>query len=147
MMRYLSLSENENEAKSLGSLFASEEEDEPGHEYSQWNCLPDLLLEQIFQYLTIRERFYASQVCRSWNEAFYFPRVWYTFNMYDGLLTKRKFNYYAGWEISFLVSLSPEIRGTCLWDWRTDSDDVETCYGNVDVSQDFGTHRPPSRGR
>lgn len=31
-------------------------------EYSTWNELPDLLLEEIFKYLTIRERYYASLV-------------------------------------------------------------------------------------
>lgn len=33
-------------------------------EYSQWNDLPDLLLERIFAYLPIRERYYASLVSK-----------------------------------------------------------------------------------
>lgn len=39
-----------------------EEPYDPDRVYSQWNDLPDLLLEQIFSYLTIRERYYASLV-------------------------------------------------------------------------------------
>ncbi|XP_042216465.1 uncharacterized protein LOC121862332 isoform X2 [Homarus americanus] len=34
----------------------------------------------------------------TWRRAFYFPRVWYTFLLHDELLTKRKFNYYSGWQ-------------------------------------------------
>uniref|UniRef100_A0A6A7FS53 F-box/LRR-repeat protein 21 n=1 Tax=Hirondellea gigas TaxID=1518452 RepID=A0A6A7FS53_9CRUS len=91
--------DEDDEAVSLGSLFAPErKEEDPNHVYGYWHLLPDLLLETVFTYLTIRERYYASQVCRSWYDAFNFPRVWYTFTLYDGLLTKRKFNYYAGWE-------------------------------------------------
>ena len=30
--------------------------------YSQWHTLPDILLEEIFSYLTYRERYYASLV-------------------------------------------------------------------------------------
>lgn len=41
---------------------ALEEPYDPDRVYSQWHELPDLLLEQIFSYLTIPERYYASLV-------------------------------------------------------------------------------------
>lgn len=58
----LLLLEEEAEGKSLSSLFAKEEEEDANHVYGFWHLLPDLLLEKIFQHLTIRERYYASQV-------------------------------------------------------------------------------------
>lgn len=66
--------------------------------YSCWNNLPDILLEEIFSYLTIRERYYASLVCRSWYHAFKLQRVWSVFALEDKTLTRGKFNYYSGWE-------------------------------------------------
>ncbi|GIX88125.1 f-box domain-containing protein [Caerostris extrusa] len=66
------------------------------HCYSNWNILPDILLEDIFSRLTIRERYYASQVCRNWNRLFYSKRIWETFILGDKTLTRRKFNYYMG---------------------------------------------------
>ncbi|XP_018027591.1 uncharacterized protein LOC108682857 isoform X1 [Hyalella azteca] len=110
---------DDDEAVSLGALFAGErKEEDPDHVYGFWHLLPDLLLEKVYTYLTIRERYYASQVCRSWYQGFNFPRVWYTFVLYDNLLTKRKFNYYAGWEklldsvrvSTFLTKRGPMIR-------------------------------------
>ncbi|XP_063610976.1 uncharacterized protein LOC134784757 isoform X1 [Penaeus indicus] len=77
---------------------ADRTEDDSDHVYSQWHLLPDLLLEQVFQYLTLCERYNASLVCWNWYAAFYFPRVWYTFVFHDELLTKRKFNYYSGYQ-------------------------------------------------
>lgn len=35
---------------------------DPNHEYSQWHLLPNLLLEEIFSYLDVKERYYASLV-------------------------------------------------------------------------------------
>ncbi|CAL1278165.1 unnamed protein product [Larinioides sclopetarius] len=64
--------------------------------YSKWNVLPDILLEDIFSRLSIRERYYASQVCRNWNRIFYSKRIWETFVLGDRTLTRRKFNYYMG---------------------------------------------------
>ncbi|XP_076060071.1 uncharacterized protein LOC143036511 isoform X3 [Oratosquilla oratoria] len=91
--------EEEGEELSHDKLYTKVNiEDDPDHEYGNWHLLPDLLLEKVFQHLTIRQRYYASQVCRSWYHAFNFPRVWYTFIMHDELLTKRKYNYYAGWQ-------------------------------------------------
>ncbi|GIY85740.1 f-box domain-containing protein [Caerostris darwini] len=77
------------------------------HCYSNWNILPDILLEDIFSRLSIRERYYASQasyicyltnctVCRNWNRIFYSKRIWETFILGDKTLTRRKFNYYMG---------------------------------------------------
>ncbi|GFT52274.1 f-box domain-containing protein [Trichonephila clavipes] len=63
---------------------------------SRWDYLPDILLEDIFSRLTIRERYYASQVCRNWNRIFYSIKVWETFILGDKTLTRRKFNYYMG---------------------------------------------------
>lgn len=64
---------------------------------SQWNNLPDLLLEEIFGYLNIRERYYASMTCKNWHRAFYLKRVWSNFLVEDETLCRRKFNYYSGW--------------------------------------------------
>lgn len=64
---------------------------------SQWNDLPDLLLEEIFAYLNIRERYYASMTCRSWYRAFFLKRVWSNFQVEDDTLCRHKFNYYSGW--------------------------------------------------
>ncbi|KAJ9600396.1 hypothetical protein L9F63_009324 [Diploptera punctata] len=41
-----------------------ETDDESCATYSNWSYLPDLILEKIFSYLSIRERYYASMVCR-----------------------------------------------------------------------------------
>lgn len=36
--------------------------DDPNHEYSNWCNLPDLILEQIFSYLPVKDRYYSSLV-------------------------------------------------------------------------------------
>ncbi|XP_012217085.1 uncharacterized protein [Linepithema humile] len=74
------------------------EEDKLCKEYSSWDQTPDILLEEIFSYLTIRERYYASLVCRSWYRAFKLQNVWSTFTLEDTTLTRGKFNYYSGWQ-------------------------------------------------
>ncbi|XP_071444096.1 uncharacterized protein [Hetaerina americana] len=71
---------------------------EDDREYSYWSFLPDLILEKIFSYLTMRERYYASMVCHRWNSAFYLPYVWSRFVFEENTLTRRKFNYYMGWQ-------------------------------------------------
>lgn len=73
-----------------------EEEDK---EYSRWSELPNLLLEKIFSYLSMREKYYASLVCKSWNTAFYLPYVWSRFVLEDTTLTRGRFNYYTGWQV------------------------------------------------
>lgn len=65
---------------------------------SKWSDLPDLLLEEIFAYLTIRDRYYASLTCKPWHRAFYLHRVWSNFRVEDDTLCRRKFNYYSGWQ-------------------------------------------------
>lgn len=65
---------------------------------SRWSDLPDLLLEEIFAYLSIGTRYYASMVCRNWYRAFYLKKVWSNFAVGDNTLCRRKFNYYSGWQ-------------------------------------------------
>ncbi|TGZ37032.1 Uncharacterized protein DBV15_02874 [Temnothorax longispinosus] len=74
------------------------EEDKLCKEYSSWDQTPDILLEEIFSYLSIRERYYASLVCRAWYRAFKLQNVWSTFTLEDTTLTRGKFNYYSGWQ-------------------------------------------------
>lgn len=70
---------------------------------THWANLPDILLERIFSHLTIRERFYASLVCKTWNRAFYLPNVWSRFVLEDTTLTRARFNYYQGWQVSKMM--------------------------------------------
>lgn len=82
------------------ALYIDLEEEDTGEDriYSSWDQTPDILLEEIFSYLTIRERYYASLVCRSWYRAFKLQNVWRTFTLEDTTLTRGKFNYYSGWQ-------------------------------------------------
>lgn len=41
---------------------ALEDAYDPNRVYSDWHELPDLILEQVFSYLSIQERYYASLV-------------------------------------------------------------------------------------
>lgn len=70
-----------------------------------WNHLPDLLLENIFSFLNVREKYYASTTCRSWHSVFRLPYSWHTFVFDDTTLTRRKFNYYSGWQVSTVADL------------------------------------------
>lgn len=65
---------------------------------SKWSDLPDLLLEEVFASLGIKDRYYASMVCKNWYRAFYLKRVWANFLVEDNTLCQRKFNYYSGWQ-------------------------------------------------
>lgn len=76
-----------------------EEEADENAIYSKWDELPDLILEDIFSYLSIREKYYASLVCKSWHRAFYLPYSWSDFVMGDSTLTRGRFNYYSGWQV------------------------------------------------
>lgn len=67
-------------------------------EANGWQILPDVLLEQIFSLLTLKEKHIASQVCRHWFRIFYSPKVWSLFVLNDTTLTKRKYNYYLGYQ-------------------------------------------------
>lgn len=46
----------------IGRIEMKIEELDPNHVYSFWHLLPDLLLEKVFQYLTLCERYAASMV-------------------------------------------------------------------------------------
>ncbi|XP_075166928.1 F-box only protein 39 [Haematobia irritans] len=72
--------------------------DDENRVYSEWNNLPDIILEQIFTYLKPRERYYASLVCKGWQRAFYLPTVWSNFVVDDCTLTRQRYNYYSGWQ-------------------------------------------------
>lgn len=74
------------------------EEEKRVKSYSCWDQVPDILLEEIFSYLTIQQRYYASLVCKSWYRAFHLQNVWHTFTLEDTTLTRGKFNYYSGWQ-------------------------------------------------
>lgn len=75
----------------------------PDHEYSQWDLLPDIALGQIFSYLTIREKYWASLTCRNWYHAFHLSETWAVFKLDDHTLTRRRFNYYSGWQVKNLI--------------------------------------------
>ncbi|GAB6022305.1 hypothetical protein CHUAL_006425 [Chamberlinius hualienensis] len=63
-----------------------------------WEDLPDLVLEDIFSRLSIRDRYYASLTCWNWNRAFHSSQIWTTFVMQEKTLTRRKYNYYMGYQ-------------------------------------------------
>lgn len=88
---------DENDEACYIDIEDSEDEDLLEREYSEWNLLPDILLEKIFTYLSVRERYYASMVCRQWYRGFHLPPVWTNFIVDDKTLTRAKFNYYSGW--------------------------------------------------
>lgn len=80
--------------------------DKPG-----WADLPEILLEEIYGYLTPKERHLASQVCSTWYDAFYSPRVWETFVFERKTLTRRKFNFFKGIQ----RELCPRKAQMCLY--------------------------------
>ncbi|XP_062566450.1 uncharacterized protein LOC134228773 [Saccostrea cucullata] len=67
-------------------------------EESDWEDLPDILLEDIFTLLEPRYRHEASQVCRRWYETFYAPRVWEHFMLKGNILTKRRYSIFKGYQ-------------------------------------------------
>ena len=87
----------------------TEPQPQPHEDYeddSTWSCLPDLLLEKIYANLSMRQRYYASMVCRTWYNAFYLPNVWRHFEFDDKTLTRRMYNYHSGWQVrSFSIPL------------------------------------------
>ncbi|CAB1347409.1 unnamed protein product [Coregonus sp. 'balchen'] len=60
-----------------------EEEEETDVDLSEfgfdWALLPQEILLNIFQFLPLLDRAYASQVCRGWNQAFHMPELWRCF--------------------------------------------------------------------
>ncbi|XP_075220299.1 uncharacterized protein LOC142323877 isoform X2 [Lycorma delicatula] len=75
-----------------------DDDDDDDEEQSPWVNLPDLIIEKVYDYLSMRERYYASMVCQSWNRAFYLSYSWATFVFDETTLTRRRFNYYSGWQ-------------------------------------------------
>ncbi|XP_054007229.1 uncharacterized protein LOC128891621 [Hylaeus anthracinus] len=90
--------DGENKALYIDLDDEDTEEDKKKKIYSHWDETPDIILEKVFSYLTVRERYYASLVCRSWYRAFKLQSVWSTFTLEDTTLTRGKFNYYSGWQ-------------------------------------------------
>ena len=80
-----------------GESSASDDVEAEGHdnrnegEDDKWTDLPDVILENIFIRLSYKDRHHASQVCSRWNAAFYAPKVWETFTLYSGTLTRQVF--------------------------------------------------------
>lgn len=64
----------------------------------RWHQMPLVALEHIYSRLSIKERHQASQVCPLWYQCFYSSRPWSTFYLTDASFTKRKFNYYLGYQ-------------------------------------------------
>ncbi|XP_069187995.1 uncharacterized protein [Procambarus clarkii] len=52
---------DEKGSKTLYYTIDERDDEDPNHEYSSWHILPDLILEQVFQYLSLEERHSASQ--------------------------------------------------------------------------------------
>lgn len=46
----------------------------------------------------MRERYYASLVCKNWYRGFFLPGIWSNVVIDDRTLTRQKFNYYSGWQ-------------------------------------------------
>ena len=88
------------------SMLSSEDNDKPG-----WEDLPEILLEEIYTYLTPKERHLASQVCATWYTGFYSPRVWETFVLEKRTLTRRRFNFFKGIQ----RELCPRKTQMCLY--------------------------------
>lgn len=70
----------------------------PDSEQGPWAALPDVLLETVYSMVPIADRYAMSQVCRNWYRVFYSPRVWSVFVLDDRTMTRRKFNYYMGYQ-------------------------------------------------
>ncbi|KAI8122580.1 hypothetical protein CVS40_6605 [Lucilia cuprina] len=65
---YIDIENDDDDANTVNN-------DDNNRVYSNWNNLPDIVLEQVFTYLTPRERYYAGLVCKQWFRAFYLPTV------------------------------------------------------------------------
>merc|ERR1719365_434295 len=58
-----------------------------------WAYLPDLVLEEIFQYLGYKSKLAAALVCRQWSRIIFVRKVWSTLQIHDSALTMSRFNY------------------------------------------------------
>lgn len=66
---------------------------------SDWEYLPDILLEDIFCRLNWRDRKSCSQVCSNWYEMFHSPRVWRELVVTEKTFTYSRFNLYKGYQL------------------------------------------------
>jgi F-box protein 39 len=66
-----------------------------------WQDLPVIVLEEIFVMLPLRERYYASQVCKNWLDCFYSPRVWEKLEYQERSFTKKTYSVYQGLQYRF----------------------------------------------
>ena len=55
-----------------------------------WENLPEIILEDVFQFLNNKDRFRASRVCKRWNEVFYAPRLWHNFRVHQNMFLYTK---------------------------------------------------------
>ncbi|XP_032596900.1 uncharacterized protein LOC6568986 [Drosophila grimshawi] len=126
--------------------------DESQRTYSRWSELPNLVLEDIFTYLTPKERYYASLVCRQWYSAFYLPTVWNNFVVDDRTLTRQKYNYYSGWQYCLdhmrtqncLARIGKHLRGIEFRPWHS-FNNIYQFMTVLSWSMDKGLEHNPQR--
>ncbi|VDN81394.1 unnamed protein product [Brugia pahangi] len=63
-----------------------------------WAFLPDLLLEEIFSQLPIKNLGRCSQVCLNWYRVSQQDYAWRRFQYKDKMFTRRKYTSHAGWQ-------------------------------------------------
>lgn len=65
----------------LHKRLRGEDSEERDHEdvTVDWSQLPQEILLQIFQFLPLLDRAFASQVCWGWNQVFHMPELWRCF--------------------------------------------------------------------
>lgn len=90
---------------------------EPEQNVEGWALLPDILLEDIFGYLPMKNRARSAQVCQNWNRIFVSEACWDTFVYKDYTFTRRRFTLHAGyqhaidhWKLRLLIN-----KATRLW--------------------------------
>lgn len=67
-------------------------------EIQGWAELPDLLLENIFARLPLKNLGRCSQVCSNWYRVSKSNYAWHRFQFKDYIFTRRKFTSHAGWQ-------------------------------------------------
>ncbi|KAH9421104.1 hypothetical protein DERP_010042 [Dermatophagoides pteronyssinus] len=116
-----------------------------------WNYIPIDILEEIFKLLSIKERHLASQVCPHWYECFYSPTIWTILIITDKSFTKRKFNYYLGYQ----RMIDPFKTQTFLWKFGTNirrliikpMSNFFNLYEFMKILSQFAEHYQPNRLR
>ena len=88
----------------------SAEEKDEDDEYG-WKYLPEILLEDILAMLSPKHRHEASQVCNTWYNTFYAPRVWETFILKPTTLTRKRFDMFRGYRRELCVRKAQECFG------------------------------------